>query len=101
MGIKIIKKDFKILFYKNIKTINIFNNENIVAKKYAHIHVDEKWFSNFYIRKFTNISPSINDFYLFLKKIIKIKKTNLIITTGTVELPFIKKISVCTIRISI
>ena len=93
MGIKIIKKDFKILLYKNIKKINIFKNENIGTKKYTHIHVDEKWFSNFYIKKFTNISPNISDFYLFLKKIIKIKKTNLIITTGTIELPFIKKIS--------
>ena len=93
MGIKIIKKDFKILLFKNIKRINIFKNENIGTKKFTHIHVDEKWFSNFYIRKFTNISPNIKDFYLFLKKIITIKKTNLIITTGTIELPFIKKIS--------
>jgi len=93
MGIKIIKKDFKILLFKNIKRINIFKNENIGTKKFTHIHVDEKWFSNFYIKKFINISPNINDFYIFLKKIIKIKKTNLIITTGTMELPFIKKIS--------
>ena len=93
MGIKIIKKDFKILLFKNIKRINIFKKENIGTKKFTHIHVDEKWFSNFYIRKFTNISPNINDFYLFLKKIITIKKTNLIITTGTIELPFVKKIS--------
>ena len=93
IGIKIIKKDYKILLFKNIKRINIFKNENIGTKKFTHIHVDEKWFPNFYIRKFTNISPNIKDFYLFLRKIITTKKTNLIITTGTIELPFIKNIS--------
>ena len=48
---------------------NIFKNENIGTKKFTHIHVDEKWFSNFYIKKFTNISPNISDFYLFLKNL--------------------------------
>jgi len=93
MGLKIVKKDFKILLFKNIKRINIFKNENIGTKKFTHIHVDEKWFSNLYIRKFKNISPNIKDFYLFMKKIVTIKKTNLIITTGKIELSFIKKLS--------
>ena len=86
-------KDYNILLYKNINQINFFKKNNISKNEYTLIHVDEKWFSNFYIKKFTNISPNISDFYLFLKKIITIKKTNLIITTGTIELPFIQKIS--------
>ncbi len=93
VGAKIIKKDYKILLHKNVNKINIFKNENITNKKYILIHIDEKWFSNFYIKKFTDISPDKNDFFLFIKKIIKKRKTNLIITTGTVELPFITEIS--------
>ena len=45
------------------------------------------------INKFANISLKKYDFFLFIKKIIKKNRTNLIITTGTVELPFIKEIS--------
>ena len=93
IDVRIIKKDYKILLHQNIKKINIFKNENITNKKYILIHIDEKWFSNFYIKKFTDISPDKNDFFLFIKKIIKKRKTNLIITTGTVELPFITEIS--------
>ena len=93
LGARIIKKDYKILLHKNVNKINIFKNENITNKKYILIHIDEKWFSNFYIKKFTDISPDKNDFFLFIKKIIKKRKTNLIITTGTVELPFITEIT--------
>ena len=93
VGVKIIKKDYRILLHKNIEKINIFKNENIKKKKYTLIHLDEKWFSNFYINKFANISLKKYDFFLFIKKIIKKNRTNLIITTGTVELPFIKEIS--------
>ena len=50
IGVKIIKKDYKILLHQNIKKINIFKKENISNKKYILIHLDEKWFSNFYIK---------------------------------------------------
>ena len=93
IGIKIINKDFKILLHKNIKKIKIFENENIGNKKFTHLHVDEKWFSGFYIKNFTNINPKKKDFLLFIKKIINKKKTNVVITTGTVQLPFITEIS--------
>ena len=74
IGIKIINKDFKILLHKNIKKIKIFENENIGNKKFTHLHVDEKWFSGFYIKNFTNINPKKKDFLLFIKKIINKKK---------------------------
>ena len=93
LGARIIKKDYKILLHKNVKQINIFKKENISNKKYILIHLDEKWFSDFYIKKFTNIVLKKNDFLLFLKKIIKKCKTNLIITTGTIKLPFITELS--------
>ncbi len=50
IGVKIIKKDYKILLHQNIKKINVFKNENIKNKKYILIHLDEKWFSDFYIK---------------------------------------------------
>ena len=93
IGVKIIKRDYKILLHQNIIRINILKNENIKNKKYILIHLDEKWFSDSYIKKYTNISLKKNDFFLFIKKIVKKNRTNLIITTGTVELPFIKEIS--------
>jgi len=70
IGVKIIKRDYKILLHQNIKKINIFKNENIKNKKYILIHLDEKWFSDFYIKKYTNISLKKNDFFLFIKKIV-------------------------------
>ena len=93
IGVKIIKRDYKILLHQNIKKINIFKNENIKNKKYILIHLDEKWFSDFYLKKYTNISLKKNDFFLFIKKIAKKCYTNLIITTGTIDLPFITEIS--------
>jgi len=93
IGVKIIKSDYKTLLHQNIKKINIFKNENIKNKKYILIHLDEKWFSDFYIKKYTNISLKKNDFFLFIKKIVKKYYANLIITTGTIQLPFITEIS--------
>jgi len=93
IGVKIIKRDYKILLNQNIKKINIFKNENIKNKKYILMHLDEKWFSDFYIKKYTNISLKKNEFFLFIKKIVKKCYADLIITTGTVDLPFITEIS--------
>ena len=93
IAVKIIKRDYKILLHQNIKKINIFKNENIKNKKYILIHLDEKWFADSYIKKYTNISLKKNDFFLFIKKIVKKCCANLIITTGTIDLPFITEIS--------
>ena len=49
--------------------------------KYVHIHFDEKWIYDDYIKKYTNIEPSELEFLEFLKKIIK-KNNKIIITTG-------------------
>ena len=54
-----------------------------------HIHLDEKWFSNLYINKFADMTPSYGDFLLFIKKFISLKNQNLIITTGIKKISFI------------
>ena len=68
IGVKIIKRDYKILLHQNIKKINIFKNEDFKNKKYILIHLDEKWFSDFYIKKFTNISLKTSNFFSIYKK---------------------------------
>ena len=93
IGIGIIKRDYKILLHQNIKKINFFKKEKIKNKKYILIHLDEKWFLDFYIKKYTDISLKKKDFFLFIKKIVKKCRKNLIITTGTIDLPFITEIS--------
>ena len=93
IGVRIIKRDYKILLHKNIKKVNILKNENIKNRKYILIHIDEKWFSDFYLKKYTDISLKKNDFFIFIKKIVKKCHANLIITTGTIDLPFITEIS--------
>ena len=92
IGVKINNNDYKILLYKNINKVNFFKGKNITKKKYILLHMDEKWFSDFYIKDFTNISPTVEDFYLLIKKIIKIKKNNIAISTGNISLPFIEKL---------
>ena len=43
VGVKIIKKDYKILLHKDVKKINMLKKENIKNNKYSLIHLDEKW----------------------------------------------------------
>ena len=43
VGVKITKKDYKILLHQNIKKINIFKKENIKNKKYTLIQIF-KWY---------------------------------------------------------
>ncbi|MDB4845905.1 hypothetical protein OAH88_01885 [Candidatus Pelagibacter sp.] len=88
----------KTLNYSNInKQINNYDfiskkkNNNFISKipinNFLQIHLDEKWFSNFYINNYTNICPSYNDFILFLKK--ASKYNNILITTGLIDLPIL------------
>ncbi len=50
-------------------------------KNYIHLHFDEKWKYDDYIKKYTNIEPSKEELILFIKKIL-FKNNKLIITTG-------------------
>ena len=69
----------------NNSSLNFLDNRKhsntIPFDKYVHIHFDEKWIFEDYIRKYTNIEPNESEFLEFLNKIIK-KNKKIIITTG-------------------
>ena len=81
--IKDILKKIKFNFINNSlnilthRSINKDKNENLIQ-----LHFDEKWIFNDYIKKFVNIEPTELELANFLKKIIKNKNKELIITTG-------------------
>ena len=54
---------------------------NIPFKSYIHLHFDEKWRHDEYIKKYTKIEPDENELITFVNNIIT-KDKNLIITTG-------------------
>ena len=68
-------------FIRN-KTDNSFSN-NIPLNNYIHIHLDEKWFKNLYIKSYTDIKPSYESFTEFLKSVSK--KNNIVITSGLID----------------
>lgn len=61
-------------------------------KNNLNLHLDEKWFTKFYYKDYTNIDLNYKKLILFLKFIIKNFKCNIIITTGFIDLPIIKSI---------
>ena len=85
--IDIIKKacsEINLKFDKNC--IDFLNNRdhksiNLPFKNYIHLHFDEKWNSNDYIKKYKNIEPNEKELIDFINNIL-IKNKNLIITTG-------------------
>ena len=54
---------------------------NLPFKSYIHLHFDEKWNFNDYIKKYKNIEPSEKELIDFINNIL-IKNKKLIITTG-------------------
>lgn len=71
----------KIDIYKNFTLKKKYHFE----KKYIIIHLDEKWFSEFYYRDFTDINPNSKQIDIFINKILNITKNNfnLIFTNGS------------------
>lgn len=61
-------------------------------KHNLHLHIDEKWFTKFYYKDYTNIDLNYKKLILLLKFIINNLKCNVIITTGSVELPIINSV---------
>jgi ADP-heptose:LPS heptosyltransferase len=61
-------------------------------KHNLHLHIDEKWFTKFYYKDYTNIDLNYKKLILLLKFIINNFKCNVIITTGSVELPIINSV---------
>jgi hypothetical protein len=75
-------------FLKN-KIDNNFSSQ-IKIKKYLHIHLDEKWIKNLYIKSYTEINPSYEDFISFLN--LASKKLNILITTGLIDFKLINSL---------
>ncbi len=80
-------------FNINQKEIDIyqdyqFKKKFYFKKKYIIIHLDEKWYTDFYYKDFTNINPSSLQIEIFIKKIIEIVKEDfeIVITTGSKKL---------------
>ena len=81
--------DFKI----DLNKIDIYKNYSFSKKfqfpyKYIVIHLDEKWFTKFYYKDFTDINPNSEQIKVFINKIFEISKYqyDVVITTGTKEL---------------
>ena len=79
---------------ENYDFIKFKKNNNFSSKipldKYILIHLDEKWFSNLYIKSYTDINPHLNDFIDFLNTISI--NDNLIITTGFIKLKLVDEL---------
>ena len=76
-------------FLKNI----IFYQKKIKEiSNYLIFHFDEKWIFETYIKKYKSIEPNLDDFKLFIKKILENTKHNLVITTGQKRKSYNKRI---------
>ena len=72
-----------------------FKKDNNFSKKlsidkYIHIHLDEKWFNDLYIKSYTNINPEYDEFIEFIKLLSE--KSNVVITTGYIEIPIVNQL---------
>ena len=85
-------KNFQILLnYLDVKlplSINYYRKYRFVKNKYnfkkpyLHLHLDEKWFKNYYFHDYDYMNLNSKKIYLFIKVLIKKFKTNIVITQG-------------------
>ena len=85
-------KNFQVLInYLDIKSpkhVNYYKNYNFAKNKfklqkpYVHLHLDEKWFKDYYFHDFDYMNLKPDSIYIFLKSLIKKFKCNVIITQG-------------------
>ena len=71
------------------KQNNYFVNK-IPINDFVQIHLDEKWFSTFYISNYTDINPNYDEFILFLQN--ASQYNNILITTGFLNFPLLDEI---------
>jgi len=91
-NVQINETDYRFLKYEKFEFLNLPKNLKEDSTDYTLIHIDEKWFSNYYIKEYTDIAPTDIDFINFIQKIIIKTNKNIIITTGIVKLPFFEKL---------
>ena len=95
--LEIIKKacgDLNLNF--NINCLDFLENRyhslvNIPFQNYVHLHLDEKWFFNKYIKEYINIEPNELELISFIENILS-KNKNLIITTGKIKVNILDNI---------
>ena len=68
-------------FIENKKDNNFSSFMKI--KNFIHIHLNEKWFSKIYIKKYSDINPNYDDFVDFIN--ILSKKGDVLISTGLID----------------
>ena len=55
----------------------------IPINKYVHIHLDEKWINDLYIKSYTNINPNYDEFIELINSISK--NNDILVTTGIID----------------
>ena len=68
--------------FLNKKKDNNFSSK-ILAQNYIHIHLDEKWINNLYIKSYNDINITYDNFIEFIKNISKDNKV--LITSGMID----------------
>ena len=74
-----IKSPKLIDYYENYKFIK---NKFKLQKPYLHLHLDEKWFKDYYFHDFNYMNLRADSIYIFLHALIKKFKYNIVITQG-------------------
>lgn len=92
-------KNFQILLnYLDIKTpssINYYKDYKFIKNKfkfkkpYIHLHLDEKWFKDYYFDDFDYMQLKPESIYLFLKVLIEKFDSNIVITQGFIKVKVI------------
>ena len=72
-------------FIKNKEDNNFASRLSI--DRYVHIHLDEKWYNNLYIKSYTNINLKYEDFITLINSISN--QSNILITTGVVDISIV------------
>ncbi len=85
-------------FSIDLKAIDIYKDHSFKAidrinNKYIIIHLDEKWFKEFYYKDFTDINPTPELLDIFIKKISNTLngKFDIVLTTGSKKLKVLKE----------
>jgi ADP-heptose:LPS heptosyltransferase len=106
---KYIKNDKRKYQYKNFETLLNYLNLKIpkqikyydsykfktnkfnLDKPYMHLHLDEKWFENYYYNDFDFMNLNEIKIYEFISYLVKIFKINLVITQGHKKIKIMQK----------
>ena len=83
LDVKVSKSDLRFLEYENLDNLNLPKDLYSNLKNYSLIHIDEKWFSKFYINNYIDIQinrhyNTLNAYYIqpnIIKHNFKIKSS--------------------------